>query len=112
VLVVVHQTYSWPEAEALTNMLSAYGLEAVLADRNTIGNNWHETIAFGGFRVMVPEMHMRHASIFVDEFKAAGEKNGSPESDAFREKPVENTFWLMVSLLGVWFPAWLRRRKR
>jgi hypothetical protein len=69
-LVLVHSTYSWPEAEAVTAMLNAYGLEAMLADRHMIATDWPAAMTAGGFRIMVPEQHRRGAEQLVAEFKA------------------------------------------
>jgi hypothetical protein len=69
-LVLVHSTYSWPEAEAVTAMLSAYGLEAMLPDRHMISTDWPAALSLGGFRIMVPERHKRDAEQLVAEFKA------------------------------------------
>jgi hypothetical protein len=112
-LVVAHQTYSWPEAEAVTAMLNAYGLEAILADRHTVSNNWHFATGLGGFRVMVPEQHDAAAKELVSDFKAVGEGSATPESDLFRERVVKNGFGLFAFwyFLGLLVPFWLRKRK-
>lgn len=109
-LIVAHVSYSWPEAEVIVSMLEAAGIEAILADRLTIANNWHMAVALGGFRILVPSSSKRDADIVIAAFRDAAPDEPLPESQSFFEKPVQNSFWLAFSVLFGWCPAWLRQR--
>ena len=109
-LVVVHVSYSWPEAEVLVSMLEAAGVAAILADRLTIANNWHLAVALGGFRILVHESNKADAQRIIAEFQEADSDGHLPESESFRQQPVRNSLWLLFSVFFGWCPAWLRRR--
>jgi hypothetical protein len=93
-------------------MLNAAGIPALLADRNTIGLLWYQALAFGGFRVLVLSKDYKAACGMLADFKAATPVEPLPETSAFWRQPVRNVFWLGLNfLLGIWCPAWLRKRR-
>jgi Putative prokaryotic signal transducing protein len=107
-LVLAYRSFSLPRAEVIIGMLNAYGVAAVLFDRDFNGNNGHLLLATGGFRIMVPAHQVSDAVELLAPFQDSEE---SPESDAFKKKPLRNIFWLLVmACFGVWAPAWLRKR--
>jgi hypothetical protein len=110
-LVVVHISYSWPEAEVLVSMLEAAGISAILADRLTIANNWHLAVALGGFRILVLESSKADAQRVIAEFQGAASDGRLPESESFHRQPVKNSLWLLFSVFFGWCPAWLRQRR-
>jgi hypothetical protein len=110
-VAVAHVCYSWPEAEVVTCMLRAAGIDAVLADRLTIGNNWHMSVALGGFRVLVLQGDAALAAEIISEFRSAPTDIKLPESEAFWDHKFTNFLWLVVNYFFGWCPAWLRHRK-
>ncbi|MDE2385559.1 MAG: hypothetical protein KGO53_13170 [Alphaproteobacteria bacterium] len=109
-LVLAYRSYSLPRAEVILGMLTAYGVEAQLFDRDFNANNGHLLVATGGFRIMVPAEQLRAANELLKPFHDADDL---PESEAFQKRPLINSLWLLLAgYLGVWAPAWLRRRER
>ncbi len=109
-LVLAYRSYSLPRAEVIIGMLNAYGIEAVMFDRNFNANNGHLLMATGGFRIMVQSGQLREAQ---DLLKAFRDTDNFPESESFQKKPLFHSAWLLLmAYLGVWAPVWLRKRDR
>jgi hypothetical protein len=99
--------FSWPEAEVAASMLNAAGIPAIVGDRLTVANDFHMSMAFGGFRILVPRESLDEAQNLLKEVEPS---NQTMDSDAFKKAPLAGSFWLAVSLLFEWCPAWLRKK--
>jgi hypothetical protein len=106
-VAIAHVCFSWPEAEVATSMLNAAGIPAIVGDRLTVANDFHMSMAFGGFRILVPKGSLEEAKILLKDVEPS---NQTMDSDAFKKAPVAGSFWLVVSLLFEWCPAWLRKK--
>jgi hypothetical protein len=106
-VAVAHVCFSWPEAEVAASMLNAAGIPAIVGDRLTVANDFHMSMAFGGFRILVPRESLDEAQNLLKEVEPS---NQTMDSDAFKKAPLAGSFWLAVSLLFEWCPAWLRKK--
>ena len=51
----IHTTYDLLEAHLITAMLREHGIDALLFDADFVRQNWLESIAYGGYRIMVSD---------------------------------------------------------
>jgi len=51
----IYKTYDLLEAHLMTAMLREHGIDALLFDADFVRQNWLESIAYGGYRIMVSE---------------------------------------------------------
>jgi hypothetical protein len=106
-VAIAHVCFSWPEAEVAASMLNAAGIPAIVGDRLTVANDFHMSMAFGGFRILVPRESLYVAQNLLKDVEPS---NQTMDSDAFKKAPIAGSFWLAVSLLFEWCPAWLRKK--
>jgi hypothetical protein len=106
-VAIAHVCFSWPEAEVAASMLNAAGIPAIVGDRLTVGNDFHMSMAFGGFRILVPRHSLEDAKALLKDVEPS---NQTMDSDAFKKAPVAGVFWLFVSYLIGWCPGWLRKK--
>ena len=109
-LILAYRTFSAPRCDVIVSMLTAYGIEAHAFDREFNGNNSHLLVATGGYRIMVRQSREFDVRMLLKPFRDDADR---PESAAFKKQPMAHSLWLLVCLyLGVWAPAWLRKRER
>jgi hypothetical protein len=106
-VAIAHVCFSWPEAEVAASMLNAAGIPAIVGDRLTVGNDFHMSMAFGGFRILVPRDSLEDAKTLLNDVEPS---NQTMDSDAFKKAPVAGVFWLLVSYFIGWCPGWLRKK--
>lgn len=64
----VHTTFDLLEAHIVTEMLRQHGVRAWLFDADFVRQNWLESIAFGGYRVMVSDTATGDARRVLKEY--------------------------------------------
>jgi hypothetical protein len=106
-VAIAHVCFSWPEAEVAASMLNAAGIPAIVGDRLLVANNWHISLAFGGFKILVPSESLEDAKILLKPIEPS---NQTMDSDAFKKAPAAGVFWLLVSYFIGWCPGWLRKK--
>jgi hypothetical protein len=106
-VAIAQVCFSWPEAEVAASMLNAAGIPAIVGDRLTVANDFHMSMAFGGFRILVPRGSLADDQSLLKDIEPS---NQTMDSEAFKKAPVAGSFWLAVSLLFEWCPAWLRKK--
>jgi hypothetical protein len=106
-VVIAHVCFSWPEAEVAASMLNAAGIPAIVGDRLAVANDFHMSMAFGGFRILVPTESLADAKSLLKDVEPS---NQTMDSDAFKKAPAAGVFWLLVTFFVGWCPGWLRKR--
>jgi hypothetical protein len=106
-VAIAHVCFSWPEAEVAASMLNAAGIPAIVADRLTVANDFHMSVAFGGFRILVPKNSLEDAKTLLKDVEPS---NQTMDSDAFEKAPAAGVFWLLISYFIGWCPGWLRKK--
>ena len=81
-LVIIGRFGSLPEAEGARSALEAAGIEAFLADENTVGVNWLYSNALGGMRLYVSGENAAEAA------RVLGLEDASPEEGLLAEEDV------------------------
>lgn len=58
------------EAHLVVAMLRANDLDAHVFDRNMVRQDWFQTLAFGGYRVMVADAGVERAKALLEDYRA------------------------------------------
>lgn len=64
----VHWSVDLLDAWIVEAMLRAHGLDAHALDVNIVRQNWFEALAYGGYRVVVPDAQAARARDVLDDF--------------------------------------------
>jgi hypothetical protein len=101
---------SLPEAEVACSALLACGFHAVLPDRYQLTTLWTHQLAFGDFRLWVPEEEFAEATALVGECRAADRA-----AVAWTKSPgvVTGLAWALLALISGeagWAVGLIRRR--
>ena len=107
------KTFSDPEeAQIAAGYLRAHGVDAMLADQDSLNTLPYLRVALGGFRILVPASHYDDARELLARTRSAVEDASGPAcamcgGRAFN--PVKRRHWLTSMLvlfgLGVFFPV-------
>lgn len=65
----IHTTYDLLEAHIITEMLRANGIDAWLFDADFVRQDWFKSIAYGGYRILVPDDLTSDALVFIAKYR-------------------------------------------
>ena len=65
----IHTTYDLLDAHLITAMLREHDIDALLFDTDFVRQNWLESIAYGGYRIMVSDASVESAARVLREYK-------------------------------------------
>jgi hypothetical protein len=66
----VYSTVDFSEAHVVEAMLNGAGVGAHILDRNMVRQDWFQTLAFGGYRVMVEDADSENAKALIDDYRS------------------------------------------
>lgn len=65
----IERTYEYLDGLILVELLKANGLDAYLFDENLVRLDWSAVLAYGGFRITVPNQHAETARELADAYR-------------------------------------------
>lgn len=65
-----YRTADFSEAHVLEAMLNAAGLGAQVFDRQMVRQDWFQTLAFGGYRIIVEDAEAERAKTLIDNYRS------------------------------------------
>ena len=110
----VHTTYDLLEAHIIVSMLRENEIDAWLFDADFVRQNWFQSIAYGGYRILATESHAANAIAAIKNYKSGGlTLSDAPAdtcprcgSESVRDdpQPRRNVFMLLIAENALAFP--------